>query len=290
MRRELGHLALYRPIDKFDLGWGVKVTDVGFANIKPGEDYPPARHPVEYMFSWDTGRRLANYHVLFIGRGGGVLETEHGGTFRLKGGDLFLLHPGEWHRYRPNRETGWTERWCGLSGAYVEQIMGNFFSMKHPVVSGANATSVRCRLRRIAQFFYDGHTACVPELVSEVIGLLADVAPHVDAQARPFSDAIAASCDEMVSRIDENIDLEELGRRHGMGYTLFRRLFKDQTGFTPHAYVLDIRLNRARALLRDTSLTVEEVGSAIGFSSISYFSQAFKRQFGISPNAWRTRK
>ncbi|MBQ3748612.1 MAG: AraC family transcriptional regulator, partial [Kiritimatiellae bacterium] len=42
--------------------------------------------------------------------------------------------------------------------------------------------------------------------------------------------------------------------------------------------------------LRDTSLTVEEVGSAIGFSSISYFSQAFKRQFGISPNAWRTRK
>ena len=44
------------------------------------------------------------------------------------------------------------------------------------------------------------------------------------------------------------------------------------------------------ALLRGTSLTVEEVGSAIGFSSISYFSQAFKGQFGISPNAWRTRK
>lgn len=288
--RNSGYLALYRPIDNFDLGWGLKVTDAGYTNIRPGDDYPPSHHPAEYMFSWEKGRRLSHYQVIFIGRGGGILETEHGGKARITGGDVFLLYPGEWHRYRPDRRTGWTERWCGLSGAYIEQVIGAFFPKNHPVVKGVDATTVRRRLRLITRFFEDGRTACVPELVAAAIGLLTDIAPHVDAASRPFSDAIAASCDEMASRFHENIDLADLARRHGMGYTLFRRLFKVQTGFSPHAYVLDIRLIRARALLRDTSLTVEEVGSSVGFPSIAYFSYVFKKKFGSSPSASRMRK
>ena len=282
--------ALYRPIDKFDLDWGVKVTDAGFTNIKPGDDYPPSHHPSAYMFRWEKGRRISNYQIIFIGRGGGVLETEHGGKVRIEGGDVFILYPGEWHRYRPDKHTGWTERWCGLSGAYIEQVVGAFFPKNHSVVKGVDVTTVRRRMRLITRFLEDGRTACVPELVAEAIGLLTDIAPYVDAVARPFSDAIAASCDEMAARFHENIDLANLAKRHGMGYTLFRRLFKVQTGFSPHAYVLDMRLSRARALLRDTLLTVEEVGSAVGFTSISYFSYVFKKRFGHSPSAWRTRK
>ncbi|MBP5227093.1 MAG: AraC family transcriptional regulator [Kiritimatiellae bacterium] len=282
-----GNLALYHPIDKFDLGWGVKVTNVGFANIRLGEVYPPHRHPSDYMFSWNRGRRLPNCHILFIGRGGGILETEHGGTARLESGDVFILHPGEWHRYRPQKAVGWTERWCGLSGSYVEQVLGAFFNVNRPVVKGVPATAVRQRFRRITRFFMDGRTVHVPKLVAEAVGLLTDIAPFAAIETRPFSNAIASSCDEMASRIHENIDLEELARRHGMGYSLFRRLFKKQMGFSPHAYVVEMRINRARALLRNTSLTVEQVGSAVGFSSLAYFSYVFQKHVGLSPNAWR---
>ena len=289
-KRDPGYLALYRPIDNFDLGWGLKVTDAGYTNIRPGDDYPAQHHPAPYMFTWKTGRKLSNFQIVFIGRGEGVIETEHGGVAEIKGGDVFVLFPGEWHRYRPKKSVGWTERWCGFSGAYAEQVMGAFFPVKSPVVRGANATAVRRRLRCIGRLFKDGRTSCVPSLVAEMVGLLTDIAPFAAQRKQSFASAIGDACDELAVRFDEDIDLEDLSRRHGMSYPLFRRLFKAQTGFSPHAYVLEMRLNRAKALLRETSLSVEDIGTSVGFSSLAYFSAAFQKRLGVSPSSLRVSK
>ena len=67
-------------------------------------------------------------------------------------------------------------------------------------------------------------------------------------------------------------------------------IFKAQTGFSPHAYVVAMRINRAKALLRETSLSVEEIGTSVGFSSLAYFSAAFLKRAGISPSSWRVSK
>lgn len=289
-KRDAGYLALYRPIDNFDLGWGLKVTDAGYTNIRPGDDYPARHHPAPYMFTWEIGRRLSGYQIVFIGRGEGVIETEHGGTAELKGGDVFLLFPGEWHRYRPKKTVGWTERWCGFSGAYAEQVMGVFFPVKFPVVRGADATAVRRRLRCIGRLFKDGRTSCIPSLVAETVGLLTDIAPFAAQRKLSFASSIGDACDELAARFDENIDLEDLSRRHGMSYPLFRRLFKAQTGFSPHAYVLEMRLNRAKVLLRETSLSVEDIGTSVGFSSLAYFSAAFQKRLGVAPSSMRVSK
>ena len=288
--RDSGYLALYRPIDNFDLGWGLKVTDAGYTNIRPGDDYPAKHHPAAYMFTWEQGRRLSNYQIVFIGRGEGVIETEHGGSAELKDGDVFILFPGEWHRYRPKNAVGWTERWCGFSGAYAEQVMGAFFSVKSPVVRGADETVVRRRLRCIGRLFKDGRTSCVPPIVAETICLLTDIAPFAAQKRQPFASAIGDACDGLAAHFDENIDLEDLSRRHGMSYPLFRKLFKAQTGFSPHAYVLEMRLNRAKTLLRETSLSVEEIGISVGFSSLAYFSAAFQKRIGVPPSSFRVSK
>lgn len=291
MKHVSEYLALYRPIDNFDLGWGLKVTDAGYTNIRPEDDYPAQHHPRPYMFTWASGRRLSNYQIVFIGQGEGVIETEHGGTIELKGGDVFVLFPEEWHRYRPKKAVGWTERWCGFSGVYAQQVIGAFFSVKSPVIRGADATVVRRRLRSIGRLFKDGRTVAIPSLVAETVGLLTDLAPFAKQTNRAVSSSIIAdACDELVARFDQNIDLEELSRRYGMSYSFFRRLFREQTGFSPHAYVVAIRINRAKALLRETALSVEDVGKAVGFSSLAYFSAAFQKRLGISPSSWRVSK
>lgn len=288
-RPSIDYLALYRPIDHFDLGWGVKVSDAGFTNIKPGVPYPPPHHPADFLFTWEKGRRLLNHQIVFIGKGGGVLETEHGGVCRLAAGDVFFLHADVWHRYRPYDKTGWTERWCGLCGHYVEKIVESFFPVDRPVIRGADAANVRSRLRTIARLFRSGRTADVPALVAASVGLLTDLAPFVSGEKRTASRKLAPACDEMLQRFAEEIDLEDLAKRHGMGYTLFRRAFKERTGYTPHAYIVEIRLNRAKSLLRDTPMSVEEIATTVGFSSLSYFSQVFRSRFGMSARAWRAK-
>ena len=77
--------------------------------------------------------------------------------------------------------------------------------------------------------------------------------------------------------------------RHGMSYPLFRREFKAQTGFSPHAYVIAFRLNKAKSLLRNSEMSIRGIAKAIGFSSLAYFSAVFQRHEGVSPREWRSK-
>ena len=65
------------------------------------------------------------------------------------------------------------------------------------------------------------------------------------------------------------------------------RLFKQQTGISPHAFVNLIRLRQAAVLLRQTADSVLSVALNVGFQSETHFGKAFKKQYGISPGQYR---
>jgi len=125
----------YLPISDLDQKWGFIINDLGLSKISENSVYPPGGHPGTHMFSWETGRILDGYHLILIMEGKGVLESKSAGKININTGDGFILFPGEWHRYRPLKETGWTENWVGFSGSVAESIMQNiFFSKEQPVV------------------------------------------------------------------------------------------------------------------------------------------------------------
>ena len=99
----------YIPQNQRDELWGLTVCSVGYQSVGPGEEYPPQGHNQEYMFSPATGRTLPEYQLLYIVDGEGRLDTMHGGRHRIEAGDMFLLFPGEWHTYMPERGTGWNQ-------------------------------------------------------------------------------------------------------------------------------------------------------------------------------------
>ncbi|MBO5755234.1 MAG: helix-turn-helix transcriptional regulator [Clostridia bacterium] len=72
-----------------------------------------------------------------------------------------------------------------------------------------------------------------------------------------------------------------------MNHSYFCRLFKKHFGCCFSAYLLGYRLEKAKIYLRNTRLTVTEISQQTGFSSQSYFGQAFKERFGVSPLALR---
>jgi len=67
----------------------------------------------------------------------------------------------------------------------------------------------------------------------------------------------------------------------------FSRRFREATGESPMAYVLRLRLEHARELLRDTNLTVAEVGEASGFPNNAYFGRMFREKLSLSPGEYR---
>jgi AraC family transcriptional regulator len=69
--------------------------------------------------------------------------------------------------------------------------------------------------------------------------------------------------------------------------TSFCRAFKQSTGLSPHRYLLEHRVNRAKEMMKDRKRTLTEIALDCGFSSSSQFSIVFKRITGVSPRNYR---
>ena len=94
-----------------------------------------------------------------------------------------------------------------------------------------------------------------------------------------------------LSYIEENLKNPELSNdvlaeMLGISEVYFRRLFAASLGVTPKQYILDLRIKKARILLRDTPLSVTEVAEECGFSSLYHFCRAFKSRTALTPSEY----
>jgi AraC-like DNA-binding protein len=85
----------------------------------------------------------------------------------------------------------------------------------------------------------------------------------------------------------KEIGLAEVASRAFLSPYHFSRLFRHYTSFSPHRYLLEVRLSHAVQLLRNTSLSVTEVGFDSGFNSLDHFIATFTRRYHISPLKFR---
>ncbi len=76
----------------------------------------------------------------------------------------------------------------------------------------------------------------------------------------------------------------------GVSRAVFAERFRQRMGISPGGYLLQIRMARARTLLRDEGTTVRTVAAAVGYGSEAAFSTAFKRYAGTTPGAYRSRQ
>jgi AraC family transcriptional regulator len=88
--------------------------------------------------------------------------------------------------------------------------------------------------------------------------------------------------------LGQPIKLRELAALAGISARHFERAFRQSTGSSPHAYVMERRLHMARDLLINRpELPIEQITLQLGFSSSSHFSSAFRRRTGFTPTNFR---
>jgi len=86
------------------------------------------------------------------------------------------------------------------------------------------------------------------------------------------------------------VTLAELAASSFLGVSRFSELFSLQAGASPMKYLAKYRMERARGLLLYSDLSVSETARHLGFSSVHYFSKAFKRRFGHEPSTLLSRR
>ena len=93
--------------------------------------------------------------------------------------------------------------------------------------------------------------------------------------------------DYVEARLEENIDIQALADTAGLSMYHFARAFKQSEGITPHEYLVQCRVRRARELLRSSELPLAEIARACGFSDQSHCARRFREHFGVTPSRYR---
>jgi AraC-like DNA-binding protein len=292
MRTSDQEFVQYFPIGERDRQWGLYVSGVGSTSMLPGyPSYPKSVHPDAYMYTWQAGRVLHEYQAVYILRGPGVFESKTTGPQKVVPGTLMLLFPGEWHRYRPDRETGWDEYWVSFAGEQIDGwVRQEFFSPASPLLCVGMDESLLHHFQELVDQtraapigFQQIAAADVHRILAAALAAvrrlgMTDRNEEIVRQAKAF----------LEENVERTVSMPVLARSLHISEDHFRRLFKHHTGMAPYEYYLELKMHRARQLLCETKLTLRQIAHALGFESPFHFSRAFKQRTGMPPSQWRT--
>lgn len=268
------------------------VINAGHAHVVAGSSYPPTQHPTHHHFSFQHGRVLDDYHLVHISEGKGILETQSTGRNRLVAGQAFMLFPGEWHRYRPDKEVGWTESWVGFKGQVrMLNASGHLISRAKPIINIGpddrvsnlfNAVFERVRNEIV------GSEYVLSGAVIHLLGYLLTLLKRQELKITSRTDEIILTAKSiMENQFAEKVRLEDIAEELKISYAWFRKYFKRNTGFSPYDYLLNIRINHAKLLLKNSGMSVKEISMAAGFESQQQFCRTFKGKTGQTPMEFR---
>jgi transcriptional regulator GlxA family with amidase domain len=113
-------------------------------------------------------------------------------------------------------------------------------------------------------------------------------AQFVPAPVRPVEvETLAPVLDWALVHLDEDLSVPVLARRAGVSERTFARRFRDETGTTPHQWVLAQRIALAERLLEEGDLSVETVAHRCGFGSATMLRHHFRRLRSTAPKDYR---
>ena len=281
----------YLPVNEAQRSWGLYATCVGHSHTAPGAEFPSSAHPDEYYFSWENGRILREWQMILVEEGKGTVEFRHK-RHSVRKGSLIVLPPGCWHRYRPQKNIGWTTLWIGFGGDLADRLVGGAgFDKDGVVLSLPNTHRFRHYLLETITDILDKGNDNTYSTAARIPALVATLMEEKNSAAEgvPYAELIHRAQTHIAEHAAEIIDFEGLSTSLGLPYRTFRHVFGKETGTSPHQYQLEIRLARAKNLLRSTEMPVAEIAETLGFNSTWYFSHFFQKRARTSPAAYRKR-
>ncbi len=105
---------------------------------------------------------------------------------------------------------------------------------------------------------------------------------------RPKSAAVRSTVEYIHQSFASPLSVRTLAQRVGLCVSAFSRRFSDETGFTPGAYLLRVRLKNAKKLLIGSEYSITEIAQQCAFSSAAHLSSSFKKRYGFTPSAYRS--
>ena len=270
--------------------------------VAPGSDYyiytPSAQAQGLFLYPLIVGhfqylpgyclRRtsLDSFLIMHVTRGS--CEVECGGRhFCAREGQIVVLDCYAPHAY--HTADGWEAEWLHFDGPCARGYFNAILAGGSPVISLKNSYRFEKNLHKVYTQFRDAAPVREAVLNNYIVNLLTELLVSREA-ANPGAQSAGIIEDSIAyinDHLTQELSLEDLAVQAALSPFYFSRLFKKETGFSPHQYILATRISNAKFLLQSTADSVKKFCFTVGFTSESSFCTAFKKETGLTPSEYR---
>lgn len=237
----------------------------------------------EYLVKRDN---YDSFLLILVKKGAGYLEA-NGKRYPFHAEDVVLVDCYQPHIYAATTESELL--WIHFDGATSREYVSAILSSSGPICSVKNLLSFEKDLNRLILIISSG--AAVNDALCSyyIVKILTDILLSDSNQSK--AEHPHNMIEDVISYITNNIcsplSLEDLASRAGLSQFYFTRLFKKETGHTPHEYIILCRINIAKFYLKSSAYSIKEICFNSGFSSESSFCSTFRKVCGLTPGEYR---
>ncbi|MFD1885161.1 AraC family transcriptional regulator [Paenibacillus wenxiniae] len=232
---------------------------------------------------------LNSYLILYTVSGRGKLR--YGNTdYSLGRGDLFFIHCMDYHRYEAVREEEWEFLWLHIRSETMEGYYAPFGQRQLPVCHVNEYSAIPGLMQRLLNI--QTPRSNKTELISSqlIVQLLTDILLHA-VYAGDKHGRIPAPVLELQQYLEEHytepITLDDLAKKYAVNKFQLSRDFKQHIGLPPIEYLINIRINTAKHMLRYSDKSIQQIASEVGIYNVSHFINLFKARVDCTPLAYR---
>lgn len=213
-------------------------------------------------------------------------------SYQIRSGQGFMIFPGQITTYIADVNVPWEYVWVEFDGLRTTEILNVCgFSADSPVYRTRSA-ELREKMAKELLYISEHSDQSVFHLMGHLylfLDLLAQSAPAPKpAVNSKMSDYyIKEAINYIEQNFQNNITIEDVASVCGINRSYLGKIFKKNTGQSPQEFLMNYRMVKAAELLKLTSLSIADIGSAIGYENQLHFSRAFKNIYGVSPREWR---
>ena len=267
----------------------LQVTNVGWEKIGPGQPYPCEKAAI-YDFTWEDGRVLPEFCLVWLESGSGVLQVATG-MQDIPEKRAFFFRPGEWHRHRPDPAVGWTIYWVGFNGWLPDQWMSNDeFVLERNLAVIRDPALFEAQFERLLRTVDEFPTSNGISLSCHTAGLLSHMLRHGNVRNEfpaHEDDAVTRAVDFIWNHHRSFIDVPEVVSHVGTGRRSLERRFADVLGRSILEEIQLCRLTRAKRLLEGSALPLKRIVHLAGLRSRHQLWLLFRKHVGMSPEEYR---
>ncbi|WP_158584429.1 helix-turn-helix transcriptional regulator [Lachnotalea sp. AF33-28] len=248
--------------------------------------YPIAVGHFIYQPGYHLKRSSYDSFLIMLVQKGECTVRAEGIKRHLSAGQAVLLDCYALHEYES--ATGWEALWLHYDGIAARSYYDMLCRGEGPAAVFPGGYAVDRYLSRIYQAFHTHRTYGEALLSRDITILLTELLTAADRRPEPPA---AGSMDDILhyisAHLSEALTVEGLASQAHVSPYHFIRVFKQETGYTPHEYIITARMNTAKFLLKTTATPVKEISYSLGFSCEAAFCAAFKKHAGCTPLKYR---